>query len=90
MGVTLKVYTTKEAAVYLGIGERAVRRAADRGTLKHEWAAIDKHNQGRVFSEDDMIAYKAGQRRPAGPAPSPNATGWFRSLRRGLVARIAA
>ncbi len=53
----LTTYTTKQAALILGISERAVRKATGRGYLKHTIGEVGFGITGRIFTPEDLTQY---------------------------------
>ncbi|MEP0766612.1 MAG: helix-turn-helix domain-containing protein [Fimbriimonadia bacterium] len=53
----MTTYTTKQAALILGISERAVRKATGRGYLKHTIGEVGFGITGRIFTPEDLTQY---------------------------------
>ncbi len=53
----LTTYTTNQAALILGISDRAVRKATGRGYLKHTIGEVGFGVTGRIFTPEDLTQY---------------------------------
>lgn len=73
----MDIITTTKAAKLLGINERSVRKAADRGHLACTWGDTGYGVSGRIFTAEALNAYTERKRALFSPnaVPSSNAEG---------------